>query len=187
MSKRRATRRDLPMLFLVESVFTCLIAILLSPFFPNEPLVSNADLQPLSGTVRQVFHRHGRAGNYFNLSVQAVDGNHHLTQEDLLSETIPAMDRFVPGDQVAARVKRDPRKNLDWCWELVRNGQTILTYGQTYDYLQRMRARDWKISQIALALSGILLSCAFLLRFYFGGWVDRHEKLLQEPAARQAF
>lgn len=190
MSTRRGvTRRDLPSVCVFYAVLILPFAIVFS-FPDNHRLAKDSELQFLSGRVENVFHKYGRDGNYFNLHIEASDGSHRLTQEDLLSETIPAMFRFAPGDLVTAEVRHDSRNGMDWCWELTRNGQEILTYAQTERYLQQTTSQDKRlghvVDEIAIVLFGALLTSAFLLRRHYGGWIDKHAELSIEQQVSES-
>jgi len=77
------------------------------------------------------------------------------------------------GDSVTALVKDDfLGRDLEWMWELKRDGVTILSYEQTRELLEGERNRSLRIARWAGALSIALLFAAILLRIRFGRWRD---------------
>lgn len=181
MSKRRrATRRDLPAFLLFYGVFIWLFAILFA-YVDNGRLAADKPIERISGTVENVFHEYGRSGNYFNLTVQTSDGFHHLTEEDALMRTLPEARRFVTGDTVTAEVRHQSQHNLDWCWGLARNGNTILTIDETHRYLQATTEEHKRFSHKfdlwALAISISFISSAVVLRLHFGSWTDKNRSV----------
>lgn len=175
--RRGVTRRDLPAVLLFYGVFVWLFAILFACSDIGR-LAAGSPLQTISGTVESVFHRYGKSGNYFNLIVQTSDGPHQLTEEDSLMRSVPEARHFVPGDVVTAEVRHQSLHNLDWCWALERNGTVILTLDQTERYLQTTveehRRFNHKFDLWMLVGSTGLITCAFVLRRHFGGWIDKH-------------
>ena len=177
MQRRRgATRRDLPALLLFYGIIVWVFAILFACSDIGR-LAAGSPLETVSGTVVSVFRREGKAGNYFNLIVQTPGGLRHLTQEDLLMWPLPEAHHFIPGDRIRAKVRHQTLHDLEWCWELNRNGIEILTLDQTERYLQTTDEKDrrfnHKFNLWALAISIGLLGCAFALRRHFGSWTDK--------------
>jgi hypothetical protein len=114
----------------------------------------------------------GKAGTKLHIFLRGNDGVHHLTQDDL-SQEVPAIMDLRAGDNVIARVKRDSfGRDLDWLWELQRDGITILSYEDTYRYFQHRSARTREIAHWAGAVSLGFFVVAILLRKHFGTWRD---------------
>jgi len=108
--------------------------------------------------------------------IRGSDGLHHVTQNDMgrLVPGImdPIMDLRV-GDKVTARVEHDSLgRNLDWLWELQRDGVTILSYQDTHLFMQRRNMRIRQLCHWAGVLAFVSFSVAILLRRYFGAWKD---------------
>jgi hypothetical protein len=172
-AKRGATRRDSPALCLIYAAIFALVAIGL-PFAASLDLAKESDLQTIAGSVQSAprVTNGGKGGVKLHIFVQGRDGLHHLTQEDL-SRDVPVVMDLRAGDNVTARVKHDSLgRDLDWLWELKRDGNTILSYEQTLRYLERRNTRTGKIAPWAGALSLGLFVVAILLRRHFGAWRD---------------
>ena len=163
--RRKATRRVLPTLFLVYGAILAAFA-LGWPLAANLDLASKSDLHSIAGAVqsapRTTFS--GRAGTKLHIFINGNDGLHHLTQEDL-SRDVPQIMDLRAGDNVIALVKHDSfGRDLDWLWELQRDGITILSYEDTYRCLQRRNAKMAKLAHWAGALSPGLFAVAIVLR-----------------------
>jgi hypothetical protein len=185
--RRGANRRDLPAILLFYSVFVWAFAILFAceDLGPFKLLAPGSPLETISGTVQRVFHEPGSRELYFNLIVLTPHGPRHLTDEDFIIRTVPEAGLFVPGDAVTAKVRHQSLHDLDWCWELSRNGRVILTLGQTERSLQMLAERHRRFSRkfdmFALIWSAVFISVAFALRRHFGGWIH---KMRSTPVAQ---
>lgn len=137
-------------------------------------MAKKSELYRISGTVQSASSTvSGKARRKLHIFVW--DGNrlHHLTQDDLFYE-VPALRGLRAGDSVAALVRRDSfGRNLEWVWEVQRDGVTILSYEQTQRFLEREEERMQVIARWAGALSIGLFVVAILLRIHFGAWRDR--------------
>lgn len=171
--RRKPTRRDLPALCLIYGVIFA-AAVLGLPLAANLDLARKSDLRAIVGTVQSSPRTtaSGKAGTKLHIVIRANNGLHHLTQHDL-SQEVPGIMDLQAGDNVTALVKRDSLgRDLDWLWELKRDGMTILSYEDTYRYLQRRNARMRELAHWAGALSLGLFAVAILLRRHFGAWRD---------------
>lgn len=171
-SRRKATSRDLPALLLLFGVIFAFVALALS-FGTNLGIAKRSDLHRVSGTVLSVSRTFvGKAGQKIQIFVRDGGPVHHLTQDDL-SYDVPALRSIHSGDNVTALVKSDLLgRDLEWFWELQRDGVAILTYEQTRSFIERERERSLAIARWAGGLSIALLFAAILLRRRFGGWRD---------------
>ena len=117
----------------------------------------------------------GKAGRKLHIFIQASDGAHHLTQDDL-TQDVPGIMDLRAGDNVTAGVRRDSLgRDLDWLWELRRDGVTILSYDETRQFLEHRNARIRELAHWAGALFLGLFVTAILLRNHFGAWRDATE------------
>jgi hypothetical protein len=140
-ARRKATRRELPALFLIYGAIFAAGALGL-PFAASRDLAKKSDLHSISGSVQSAPRTtiSGKAGTKLHIFIRGNDGLHHLTQDDL-SRDVPQIMDLRAGDNVIARVKHDSLgRDLDWLWELQRDGITILSYEDTNRHLQRRNA-----------------------------------------------
>jgi hypothetical protein len=182
--KRGATRRDSPALCLIYAAIFALAALGL-PFAANLDLAKESDLHTVAGTVQSAprVTNGGKGGIKLHIFVRGSDGLHHLTQDDL-SWDVPGIMSLRAGDNVTARVRRDRLgRNLDWLWELKRDGNTILSYEQTVRYLERRGAQGRVIAHWAGGLSLGLFVAAILLRRHFGVWRNASERSVPAPSS----
>ena len=95
----------------------------------------------------------------------------HLTQENL-SLSIPALTTLKPGDEVNALVAADGLgRNLEWVWELHREGEKLLSYEQTRGILYPAPQYN-SLGIAALVVAIAFLVTAIVLRFRFGNWTS---------------
>ncbi len=171
-SRRKATRRDLPALCLLFGAIFALAAAAL-PFAAKLDLAKRSELYRVSGTVQRVERTSvGKAGPKLHIFIN--DGNrvHHLTQNDL-SYDVPALRSLEPGDKVIALVRRDFfGRDLEWVWEVQRDGATILSYDETQRFLEQ-GTQLGIAARFAGAFSFALFVMAVALRIRFGAWRDR--------------
>jgi len=117
----------------------------------------------------------GKAGRKLHILIRGNDGLHHLTQEDL-SDDVPGVMALRAGDRVTARVRHDPfGRDLDWLWELRRDGVVILSYEDTYRYFERVHVADLRLAHWTGILAVGLFALAVLLRRHFGAWRDTRQ------------
>lgn len=172
-TRRLPTRRDLPALCLLYSVIVAAGAIGLS-FAVKLDLVSKSDLQPLSGTVEGVFRTNSaKAGLKIHILVRADTRLHDLTQDDL-SQDAPQLMSLRAGEYVTALVRHDSfGRDLDWLWELQRDGATLLSYDQTRQFFERRNENIRILAHWVDALSLALFVLAILLKWHFGVWREK--------------
>jgi hypothetical protein len=172
-ARRKTTRRDLPALCLIFGTIFAVGALGL-PFASNLDLAKESDLHSIAGLLQSAPQTtvSGKAGTKLHIFIRGSDGLHHLTQDDL-SQDVPGIMALRAGDNVTARVKHDSLgRDLDRLWELQRDGVAILSYKDTYQYLQRRHARVRELAHWAGALSLGLFVVAVFLRRHFGAWRD---------------
>lgn len=169
---RRATRRDLPALCLIYGVILALAALGL-PLGAKLDMTKRSELHAIYGTVQDMSRTNlSKAGPKLHIFVQDSNGLHHLTQDDMSCE-VPALRSLRAGDNVTALVRRDfLGRNLEWVWEVQRDGVTILTYDQTQEFLEQTRERMQAIALWAGVLSIGTFMVAIFLRMRFGAWRD---------------
>jgi hypothetical protein len=182
--RRKTTRRDLPGLCLIfVTIFAaCALGLL---FAANLDLAKESDLHSIAGSVQSMPRTtfSGKAGSKLHIVIRGSDGLHHLTQDDL-SQELPGIMVLRAGDNVTVRVKHDSLgRDLDWLWGLQRDGVTILSYEDTYRYLQRRNARVRELAHWAGALSLGLFVVAILLRRHFGAWRDPSQSVPADATA----
>lgn len=172
-AKRSPTRRDLPALCLLFSAIFAASAIGL-PFGAKLDIVNKSDLQPLSGTVERVFRTNRpKAGLKIHILLRADMRLHDLTQDDL-SQDVPQLMSLRAGEYVTALVRHDSLgRDLDWLWELHRNGALLLSYDQTRQFLERRNQNVGILAGCAGTLSLALFALAILLRWHFGVWREK--------------
>jgi hypothetical protein len=169
-SRRRFNPRDLPALCIF---FGCLVGA----GAVGTPLAARLDLAPensltlVSGQVVSLYHTNlGKAGPKLHLLVRAADRIHHLTQDDM-SELVPEMASIRVGDNITARVRPDfMGRDLDWLWELQRDGATILSYADTDRFLRGVLARTKTLAYGMGFISISIFAVGVLLRRRFGAW-----------------
>ena len=169
---RRATRRDLPALCLIYGVILAFAALAL-PLGAKLDLAKRSELHSISGTVRDTSRTNlSKAGPKLHIFVQDSNRLHHLTQDDLSYE-VPAVRSLRAGDSVTVLVRRDfLGRNLEWVWEVQRDGVTILSYDQTQGFLEQTKQRMEAIALWASVLSIGTFMVAVFLRMHFGAWRD---------------
>jgi hypothetical protein len=180
MSNRRsATRRDLPALCLLYSVIFALAAIGL-PFGAKLDMARKDELRSITGIVQDTSRTNlSKAGPKLHIFVRDGDRVFHLTQDDL-SNVAPAVCNLRAGDNVTALVRRDfLGRDLEWVWEVRRDGVTLLSYEQTERYLEQSMGRMKVIAVWAGVISIGLLGLAIRLRTHFGAWSEGMRQSVQ--------
>jgi hypothetical protein len=172
----KASRRDLPSLCMIFCVIFGAAAIAL-PFGANLDLAKESDLRSTSGLVEDVYRTNRpKAGPKLHILIRMDGRLHHLTQDDL-SQDVPALLGLEAGDSVTARVKGDfLGRDLEWLWELQRDGVTILSYEDTFRFVERRNARTREAAHWAGLFALGLFVVAILLRMHFGVWRDAPRK-----------
>jgi len=181
--KRKATRRDLPALCVIYGVIFAFAALAL-PFGARLDMAKRNELHSISGTVQDM-SRTDPPKTSPKLHILLKTGNrlHHLIQNDL-SYDVPAVRSLRVGDNVTALVRRDFfGRNLEWVWEVQRDGVTILSYDQTQRFLEHARERTQGIACWAGILSIGIFAVAIVLRMHFGAWRDNTNRP-NEPNAQ---
>jgi len=181
--RRKATRRDLPALCVIYGVIFAFAALVL-PLGARLDMAKRSELYSISGTVQDMSRTDPpKAGPKLHIFVQDSNRVHHLTQHDLSYE-VPALRRLRPGDNVTALVRRDfLGRNLEWVWEVQRDGVTILSYDQTQGFLERTKEQMQAIALWAGVLSIGTFMVAIFLRMRFGAWRDNTNRP-SEPTAQ---
>lgn len=168
-----ATRRDLPAMFLMYGVIFALGAFGL-PIANNldNKIIQEKDLQSISGTVQSAPRTtSGKGSMHLHIYLRASNGIFHLVQDDL-TRSVPAIMDLRTGDRVTARVSPDRTREVNWLWELRREGSTILSYEDTCRWIEGCKARGRVIAHWTGGLSLGCFALAILLRKYFGAWRD---------------
>jgi hypothetical protein len=168
--RRALNRRDLPALCM-------LFGGLLGAGAVGIPLAGRLDLAPegsltvFSGQVVNVYRTDlPKTSRKLRILIRAADRVHHLTQDDM-SKVVPALMSVRVGDNITARVRPDVLgRDLDWLWELQRDGTMILTYGDTDRFLRQVRARTISLAYGMGFISVCLLAVGVSLRMHFGAW-----------------
>jgi hypothetical protein len=170
--QRKTTRRDLPGICVGFAVIFALSAVALS-IASRLDMASPSDLQMISGQVVFVTHTYGgKITPKLEIFVRGSDGLHHLTQDDLTKD-VPGLNSLRVGDLITAMAKRDTLgRDLNWLWELRRNGAVLLSVEETTQRIERRYARNLRLASAAAVLSVALLTLGVLLRRHFGAWCD---------------
>jgi hypothetical protein len=176
-SQRKATRRDLPGFCLVFAAIFALSAVAL-PIASRLDIASaraaRSNLQMISGQVELVSHTYGgKTAPQLEILVRGSDDLHHLWQEDLTKD-VPALKSLRVGDLITAMARPTHRlgRDLDWLWELRRDGVVLLSVEETTQYLERRYVRNLRLASGAAVLSVALLILGVVLRRHFGAWHD---------------
>lgn len=175
-TRRKATRRDSPVICLVYAAIFAFACFGL-PLAQNLDMVKESELHPIAGTVQSTPRITTGKVIKLYIFIRASDGLHHLTQDDLSTDFPEIMD-LRAGDNIVAHVKHDSMgRDLDWFWELERNGVMILSYRDTYRYRERSNARGRELAHWAGEISLGLFVLAILLRRHFGVWRDKQQSV----------
>src|SRR5215469_5576175 len=160
-TKRKATRRDLPALCVIYGVIFAFAALAL-PFGARLDMAKRSELHSISGTVQDMSRTNPpKASPKLHILVKTGNRLHHLIQNDL-SYDVPAVWSLRAGDNVTALVRRDFfGRNLEWVWEVQRDGVTILSYDQTQRFLEHATERTQCTTDGCLTVQ-------VLARTYFG-------------------
>src|SRR5215475_6685066 len=134
----RLKRRDLPAFCLIYGVIFGLAAFGL-PWGAKLDMAKKSELHSITGIVQAASRtNYSKAGPKLHIWVRDENQVHHLTQEDLSCDA-PALRSLRAGDKVTALVRRDFfGRDLEWVWEVQRDGETILSYDQTQALLTRI-------------------------------------------------
>jgi hypothetical protein len=179
MSGTRTTIRDLPTvcLFLAMpfAVFTWLNL--------QSDVVDRSELQPLNGSIEQVFNDVPRSGPrasgehpFVDLSIRR-DGDEQLfrlVQNFGITYDAPALRDLQRGDRVTTLVQpASDGQSFLWLWELKRGGTTLFSYDNTRQFFASSDDfyRGHAIWQGAIAFG--LLVASLVLRLRFGAWTDQ--------------
>lgn len=172
-SRRKTTRRDLPGICLVYGAIFALTAVAL-PIASRFDMASPSNLEMISGQVELVSHTGGgKTVPTLEILVRGSGGLHHLWQEDLTKD-VPALKSLRAGDLITAMARPTHRlgRDLDWLWELRRDGVVLLSVEETTQYLERRYVRNLRLAFGAAVLSVTLLILGVVLRKHFGAWHD---------------
>lgn len=178
-TSNRGTRHDLPLALLVWGILYAL-CILLHPITARSSFTAHfanqSDLQSIKGTVSDVSRSTRRGLTTTHLTVEGYGQTYHL-QPVARSEKLYD---WRPGDRILARVTPPDRiTHTQWCWELWRNGTQMISYQDTLNYeLEERREFDATLPGFA-GIALVCLSCAVLLRKYFGAWTEKGFLALQ--------
>jgi hypothetical protein len=178
-----ATRRDLPAICLIYGVIFALAALGL-PLGAKLDMAQKSELHTISGIVQDSSRTDlPKAGRKLHILVQHSNRVYHLTQDDLSYE-VPALRSLRPGDNVTALVRHDfLGRDLEWVWEVQRDGVTILSYDQTQRFLEQIKEQMQAIALWAGVLSIGTFVLGIFLRMRFGAWRDR-TKQSRQPTTR---
>lgn len=172
----KQTGSNLPALFLIFGICSVML-VLLGVLSSDSSLTKRSDLRTISGIVQRapyISGSGGKQGRYLHVVIDGADGPHNLTQTDMGHMVPGIMEPIMNlrvGDSVIARVEHDPLgRGIDFLWELQRDGETILSYQDTYLFFERLNARRRKIGVWGAVLAFIFFLTAFQLRRHFGAW-----------------
>ena len=177
-STTKATRRDLPLICLLFSLFLAFGAGALSlDAWSNEPPAAG-QLVPVSGRVVDAYRKKGsgRGRPQIHVLVQAADGLHDVARDDL-SPAISGALAVRKGVDVVALVQLGSiAQPADSLWELRQSGVTLLRYedvvNQVGAEIRRESATGNFLGGVAVLLLIAALALALALRRIFGAWRD---------------
>lgn len=130
-----------------------------------------ADLYRINGVVTSFKRTHApKSGIKIHIYLSNGSRDHHLTQDDL-SQSFPSLLTLSKGDKISALVASDTLgRNLEWVWEIERNGEFILRYKDTLNHLYQDAERMTPFGFAALFLAGLFIFVGFYLRLSRGAW-----------------
>jgi hypothetical protein len=165
-------RRESPALCLIFGTFFGIFGLLF-PYVASLDVASKSELQSVSGSVEQIYRKHvSRGSEKIDILVLGSDRIHHLTQDDF-TDRVPEILTLKAGDKVTAKVKPDSMgRDLEWFWELKRNGVSILSFEATREYFERRGIHNTKLTLAAGVVSICLFALGFVLKRHFGAWRD---------------
>ena len=173
-SPTKLTRRDLPLLCLLFSIFLAFGAGALSfDAWSNEP-PAKGQLAEISGRVVDAYRKKGsgKGRPQVHLLVDAAYGLHDLARDDL-SPAISGALAVRKGDDVVALVQPGSiAQPADDLWELRRNGVAILRYEDVAYQVDAQIQRESVIRNFLGGVATLLLIAALALRKNFGAWRD---------------
>ena len=170
MATRRVTRRDTPALCLLFGGISALGAVIFGLSWHLD-IASRDELSKIEGRVERVEHTHlAKGGPKIHIYVTGQGKTHHITQDELRGVTT-SINTLKSGDAVVALVKHDSLwRDLEWLWELRRDGQLLLSYEQTLAMHQRNGQRLRPVAYGSALISGLLFVLGLMLRNHFGAW-----------------
>ena len=128
-------------------------------------VVAREELGVVTGQVERIERtRMAKASPQFHIYVRTGQGMVHLIQDDITAR-VPKLKVLRRGDWITALARRDSLgRDLDWLWELTREGEVVLSYDQTLaSVLQKMdRVRPYGYGSAVLGL--ILAAISLVLR-----------------------
>jgi hypothetical protein len=171
-ARRKLAARDMPALLVLFGGVLGVSAVGI-PLAEQLDIASERDLVAVSGRVDRIYvTNRPKAGQMLQIALQSSDRVHNLTQDDMSGVT-SAIRAIKPGDEIDARVSRDPvGRDLEWIWVLNRGGGTIVSYQDTKNFLQARNARTRWFSYGSGISSVCLIVAGVLLRRRFGAWRD---------------
>lgn len=173
-STTKASRRDLPLICLLFSIFLAFGAGALSlDAWSNEPPAAG-QLASVSGRVVDAYRKKGsgKGRPQVHLLVQAADGLHDFARDDM-SPAISGALAVRKGDDVVALVQSGSiAQPADSLWELRKNSIALLRYEDVANQVGAEIRRESAMRNFLGGVAVLLLIAALALRRTFGAWRD---------------
>lgn len=174
-SQTKATRRDLPLICLMVSVWAAIgtVGFVFAAWLSVPPTIG--ELVSVSGRVVDAYVKKdsGKGRRQVHVLVQASDGLHDLAQDDL-STAIDQVLNVLKGNDVVALVQLGSiAQPVDRLWELRRDGTTLLRYQDTVDAVEGINRRGSELPKYLGGLAVLFLVGALTLRRRFGAWREQ--------------
>ncbi len=167
---RLPTVRDLPGISAVRAVFF-ILAFFVFVFGWRLDVVAREDLEVVTGQIERMERTNvPKTGPQLHIYVRTDQRIVHLIQDDITTR-VPKLNVLRSGDRITALARHDSLgRDLDWLWELTRDGEFILSHDQTLaSILQKTdRVRPFGYGSAVLGL--ILAATSLVLRKRFGAW-----------------
>ena len=170
MTRQKLSKNDLPGLAVLFSVILFFLSATLIYGWKLDFEEKNS-LIKIAGVVSDLEQTNkSKAGKKMHIYLSSNGGRHHLTQDDL-TYSFPALRTLSKGDRITALVSKDCcGRDLEWVWEISRNGETILSYEDTLNAMKNSAIRSAPIGKYVSYLAYLLLVAGLGLRIKDGVW-----------------
>ena len=170
MTRQKLSKNDLPGLAVLFSVILFFLSATLIYGWKLDFEEKNS-LIKIAGVVSDLEQTNkSKAGKKMHIYLSSNGGRHHLTQDDL-TYSFPALRTLSKDDRITALVSKDCcGRDLEWVWEISRNGETILSYEDTLNAMKNSAIRSAPIGKYVSYLAYLLLVAGLGLRIKYGVW-----------------
>jgi len=170
MTQQKLSKNDLPGLAVLFSVILFFLSATLIYGWKLDFEEKNS-LIKIAGVVSGFEQTNkSKAGRKMHIYLSSNGGRYHLTQDDL-TYSFPALRTISKGDRITALVAEDCcGRDLEWVWEINRDGETILSYEDTLNSMKDSAMRSGPIGKYVSYLACLLLVAGLGLRIKYGVW-----------------